>query len=279
MNLFISYSHSDKEFVMRLFETLRTNGVEPFLDEKDIKVGQNILKRIEEGIQDSVGVVYIISENSVKSRWVEEEISLAQQRSLEDKRFVIYPILLDDVELPLSIRKLKYLDFKNWKIEEKYYSTIGILLDSIGVKRTIVGSDLLMFAVKNIEILAAAASVAKALHALSEGIYDTSFAIESAYEGQNVSIAAKRIRKASSHFGLDPSSYFAVLKEKLSSLDSDGAKTIISEIERATNLFEKSRFFKHPDHLMDLYGSFRSLARSLEDILQEALKQMSPSFK
>ncbi|HKZ79754.1 MAG TPA: toll/interleukin-1 receptor domain-containing protein [Pyrinomonadaceae bacterium] len=110
MKLFISYSHADKDFVVKLYNTLTYSNLEVFIDEKDIKIGDNILEKIEKGIEESAGLLYVISKYSVKSTWVKEELSMARVKSITQRGiYTIYPLLVDDVELPVSISQLKYV--------------------------------------------------------------------------------------------------------------------------------------------------------------------------
>ena len=65
----------DTSFVVR--------GVETFLDDKAIKVGDQIPKRIVYGISESDYLIYIISKSSVQSAWVEEELNIAKIKEKE----------------------------------------------------------------------------------------------------------------------------------------------------------------------------------------------------
>ena len=69
LKAFLSYSHADKEFVYRLNAALLSNGVDTFLDEKDIRVGDSIPTKIYDGIDKSSHLIFAISATSIKSKW------------------------------------------------------------------------------------------------------------------------------------------------------------------------------------------------------------------
>ena len=146
MKLFISYSHADKDFVVKLYNTLTYSNLEVFIDEKDIKIGDNILEKIEKGIEESAGLLYVISKYSVKSTWVKEELSMARVKSITQRGiYTIYPLLVDDVELPVSISQLKYVQNPGKShtesgscrtVRSEESTGIGIVPQVFGMERT-----------------------------------------------------------------------------------------------------------------------------------------------
>ncbi len=110
--IFISYSHSDKEFVNRLTIDLKNSGMNVWIDEKEIKVGESISKKVEEGISNCDFFCLIISKHSFKSNWVEREYRTAFNAQLSSGRTPrIFPLLIQDVELPLLLKDIRYADF------------------------------------------------------------------------------------------------------------------------------------------------------------------------
>ena len=98
--VFISYSHSDSEFVNAFAAILLKYDVPFWKDSKDIPIGANIPKSIYGGIKDASHFCCIISTSSVTSKWVEEELSFAKVRQLGDSSLLIVPILIDAVKIP-----------------------------------------------------------------------------------------------------------------------------------------------------------------------------------
>lgn len=110
--LFISYSSKDREFVSRVASDLKSYGVDVWWDKWEMKVGDSINKKIQGGISSAGWLAVILSRNSVKSLWVEREISAALVRELELKDIFVLPILYEDCEIPLFLRDKVYADFR-----------------------------------------------------------------------------------------------------------------------------------------------------------------------
>lgn len=121
--IFISYSHQDKEWVQRLKNDLDQEGFRIWIDEKNIRVGNPIGEKIKTGVSSCHFFCVILSQHSIKSSWVEEECKLA--RKVQKK---ILPVLIHEVELPMILRDLKFADF-SWDYERGFKQ----LLDAIKV--------------------------------------------------------------------------------------------------------------------------------------------------
>jgi hypothetical protein len=110
--LFISYSSRDRDFVSTLAAELKSFGVEVWWDKWEMKVGDSINKKIQEGISSSGWLAIILSPNSVKSPWVERELNSALTRELESKEVFVLPILYQECEIPLFLKEKIYADFR-----------------------------------------------------------------------------------------------------------------------------------------------------------------------
>lgn len=75
--IFLSHNSADKPFARRLASDLEAQGIGYWLDEAEIKVGESLIERIREGIDDAAYVAVILSPDSVKSLWVQREVDVA----------------------------------------------------------------------------------------------------------------------------------------------------------------------------------------------------------
>ncbi len=128
-SIFISYSHKDKPFTKRLANDLRDAGHTVWIDKTEIFVGDSLIEKIREGIDKVDFVVAIISSKSINSQCVQKELDLASYREIGEKRVIVLPVLLDDVELPGFLKGKYYADFRK---EEDYQDGIGELLERLG---------------------------------------------------------------------------------------------------------------------------------------------------
>lgn len=112
-SLFISYSSKDKSFVSRLASELTTYGVKVWWDMWEMKVGDSINNKIQEGISSAAWLAIVLSPNSVNSSWVKKEINAALVKELGKHDVFILPILYKDCEIPLFLKDKVYADFRN----------------------------------------------------------------------------------------------------------------------------------------------------------------------
>jgi hypothetical protein len=93
---FISYSSTDQEFAERLHVGLRHKRVRCWFAPEDLKIGDKIRPRIDETIRSHDKLLLILSENSVESQWVEQEVETSLDQERQQGRTVLFPIRLDD---------------------------------------------------------------------------------------------------------------------------------------------------------------------------------------
>lgn len=93
---FISYSHKDEAFAQTVHEFLKKNGVRVWLATHDLRIGEKIRDTLYSKIALHDKVFLILSKDSVKSDWVEEEVDKAFEEEKTRKSKVLFPIRIDD---------------------------------------------------------------------------------------------------------------------------------------------------------------------------------------
>lgn len=111
-HLFLCHSSVDKPFVRMLAHDLNERGVRVWLDEWELRVGDSLRERIEQAILQSGWLAIVVSQDSVRSAWVQRELSAALADELERRRVFVLPVLLDDAPIPLFLRDKIYADFR-----------------------------------------------------------------------------------------------------------------------------------------------------------------------
>jgi TIR domain len=109
---FISYSHSDSNFVDRLAGDLKAREITVWIDKWNMKPGDSLAGRAADGIRMSDFFIAVLSCASINSRWVKEELDMALVKNIEDKKGTIISILIEECEIPLQLRTRKYIDFR-----------------------------------------------------------------------------------------------------------------------------------------------------------------------
>ena len=114
-DVFLSYSHLDKEQVKELASKIESEycgdrKLKVYLDEWEMVPGRNIIKSMEEGLQQSRYVVPIISKHSIHAEWPNMEWSIAILLDPSGKKGTVIPFWLGDCEIPpsLKIRSVLY---------------------------------------------------------------------------------------------------------------------------------------------------------------------------
>lgn len=92
---FISYSHTDSDFVLRLYKRFVRDDIPVWLDRHDLVAG-SIEYQITQGIRANDIVVLVLSDASLASDWVWDEIRTAREEEKSQDRHIICPIAIDD---------------------------------------------------------------------------------------------------------------------------------------------------------------------------------------
>jgi len=133
---FISYSSKDKAFADRLYADLQAKAIRCWYAPEDLKIGDKFRTRIEESIKIYDKIMIVLSENSIQSAWVEDEVEAAIERERQNPgQLVLFPIRLDDAIIETkqawaaSLRRTRHIgDFSNWKNHDAYQKGLERLL-------------------------------------------------------------------------------------------------------------------------------------------------------
>jgi TIR domain len=109
--VFISHSSVDKPFVRRLTARIRRAGFEVWLDKHELIAGDPLGEKIARALTEANVVLVVVSDHSVKSKWLRYELNLATERMIKGDCRVI-PVVINDVALPPEVVGLLYADFR-----------------------------------------------------------------------------------------------------------------------------------------------------------------------
>jgi len=112
---FITHSWGDADFARRLADDLRAQGLEGFFDMYSVQPGDDIVARINTGLEECDVYVPLLSVAALKSPWCDEEINaaimLSKQRGRGGKPRII-PLLIEDcaTALPPLLQHRLYIN-------------------------------------------------------------------------------------------------------------------------------------------------------------------------
>jgi WD40 repeat protein len=111
-DVFLSHNSKDKPRVRRLAERLKRAGLRVWFDTWVIQTGDDIFLSIERGLEVSRTLVLCMSPATFGSDWVSLERSTVLFRDPTNARRRFVPLLLADCEIPDTLRRYKYIDYR-----------------------------------------------------------------------------------------------------------------------------------------------------------------------
>ncbi len=132
--IFLSHTSADKPFVRKLAADLRNNGHTVWIDEAEINIGDSLIGKIREGLDSVDYVAVVLSKASIQSEWVKKELEIASNKEIKEKRVIVLPLIIENVEMPGFLEGKLYGDFSD---EKNYDTTLQLLLRSLGDSKSV----------------------------------------------------------------------------------------------------------------------------------------------
>jgi hypothetical protein len=112
-SIFVTYSHHDRIFAMRLADDLEKLGAAIWMDVKNIPYGDKWRNSVQQALQNCDTMLVVISPESMQSDQVEAEWGYF----LDNKKRII-PLLYKAADIHYQLRILQYVDFCNQAYED-----------------------------------------------------------------------------------------------------------------------------------------------------------------
>jgi hypothetical protein len=138
---FISHSSQDSGFAERLLADLQEKGVRCWFAPKDLKTGEKLLDAVYQAIRQHEKLLLILSEHSIQSWWVEDEVDKAFSEERDRRTTVVFPIRIDNAAMTSAIPWSEKLrnnrqigDFSNYRSKKAYATATAQLLRDLRKK-------------------------------------------------------------------------------------------------------------------------------------------------
>jgi WD40 repeat protein len=105
-DVFVSYSRRDTEFVKRLADDLKQRGKDVWVDVDGIRDAERFPEALRRAIEGSDAFMFVISPDSVTSRFCEQEVAHASELNKRIVPLALHPVA--DEQIPDEVR------FRNW---------------------------------------------------------------------------------------------------------------------------------------------------------------------
>ena len=137
---FISYADKNREFVDRLHNDMQGSGVRVWYAPEDLKTGDKLHPTFDHAIRLHDKLLIILSEQSLASPWVEDEVNRALAKERDRKRKgddspVLFPIMIDNAVMDSEEAWATYIkdnrhigDFRDWKNHDSYRKAFDRLM-------------------------------------------------------------------------------------------------------------------------------------------------------
>lgn len=106
--VFISHDHDDADFAELLKLKLEKSSLNSWIDTERLKIGQDWREEIDQGIENSLAIIVIMTPEARKSEYVTYEWSFAWGKGKK-----VFPLMLKQTQLHPRLESLQYLDFTN----------------------------------------------------------------------------------------------------------------------------------------------------------------------
>lgn len=138
--VFISYSHSNSDFVDKLYSRLKEKEIPVYLDKHDFTAG-SLEKNISRAIRVNDQIVVVLSRESLASEWVWDEIATALEKEKELNMDVLFPVAVDSAwsKNPRNkrrlMRQLKERLILDFSVETEFDENLRKLITGMKVNR------------------------------------------------------------------------------------------------------------------------------------------------
>ncbi len=136
LRVFLCHSSADKPAVRELYQRLRSDGFEPWLDEEDLLPGRDWQREIPRAVRQSHVVIVCLSRGSItKTGYVQKEIKFAldvADEQPEDTIFLI-PLKLEECNVPERLSRWQWVNLFSPNGYERLMRALQVRATSLGL--------------------------------------------------------------------------------------------------------------------------------------------------
>lgn len=111
-SIFLSHTSIDKPFVEKLARDLKRIGINVWFDKYEIKIGDSITWKIEDGIRENEYLGIVLSPEALNSEWVKSELGAGWVKQMQSQKVFVLPIYYRACKIPYFLADRKFADFR-----------------------------------------------------------------------------------------------------------------------------------------------------------------------
>lgn len=111
LDVFISYSRKDSDFVRKLNDVLQIQNKKTWFDQESIASGEDFKREIFKGIESSNNFLFVISPSSIESPYCATEVEYAKK--LNKRIVTVLHQKVDPTKLHPVLASVQWIDFRN----------------------------------------------------------------------------------------------------------------------------------------------------------------------
>jgi restriction endonuclease Mrr len=126
--IFLSYAHDDEYAARIIADKMLKKGFKVLPDMYELDTVDALTSAIQNAISASDYLVVLLSPNSVKSTWVQQELNAALARELTTRDITLLPVVIADCKIPAVLASRQYLDLRS-----NFEEGVDRLVEQIGL--------------------------------------------------------------------------------------------------------------------------------------------------
>lgn len=135
LRVFLCHASADKPAVRELYERLRTDGMDPWLDEETLLPGQDWDLEIRKTVRASDVVLVCLSERAIsKAGYVQKEVSLVLDVADEQPEGTIFliPVKLEPCDIPARLSRWHWVNLFEQRGYERLLRALRARSEALG---------------------------------------------------------------------------------------------------------------------------------------------------
>lgn len=131
-HLFVCYVDENVEDVRTIVENLEREGLKCCYHERDFTAGQNVFQNIHNGIEKSIGILIVLSEEFVNGlhQFCDHEIQQALL-ARTTQGYIVIPIKTEPCSVPPILKQLSYIDAQRTEVDEMHVLVLNAFVQNV----------------------------------------------------------------------------------------------------------------------------------------------------